>query len=347
MSQSRSRVVPLRTKEAIEAEAAAWLAILGREQLSRDDREKFLVWQAASQANKDAFEALSGLWDDLAVLKDLDDLAEATPKEVLHVPPRFSRRWFAGVAASLAVVTGIGAAAYSQLYADVSAATSFATLVGEQKTLTLEDGSIMQLNTDSRADVRFTPQTREIILVYGEAHFDVAKSQERPFVVKTSQGEVRATGTAFTVRTRGLEAFEVTVEEGSVAVAASLGSQPGSDTGAQAKPEAISLSAGQNAVIEEDGASIAVIKQSDLIRKLSWRQGLLAYSGETLAEVVDDVSRYTDIDIQISDPELSQRQIGGHFRVGDLEALFDALEMTFGLKVERAGPKTILLSAAS
>lgn len=347
MSQARSNIVPLRTKKAVEAEAAAWLTILGRETLSEADKQKFLAWRHANQQNKDAFEALSAFWGEMEVLKELDDIAQATPAEDAALMQPISRRKLAGLAASAALALCVGGTAYLLARNDGAIGKSYVTRVGEQKTIELADGSVMQLNTDSRAHVRYSRHLREIVLAHGEAHFDVAKAADRPFIVKTPRGDVRAVGTAFTVRTRGSEAFEVTVEEGRVAVAATVEDTSGPLSQEADSAPTLSLSAGQNAIIDKNRAAVAEIARSDLMRKLSWRQGLLAYSGETLAEVVADVSRYTDVDITISDPSLTQRQIGGYFRVGDLDALLDALEMTFGLKVQRLGPKKVTLSAAS
>ena len=80
-------------------------------------------------------------------------------------------------------------------------------------------------------------------------------------------------------------------------------------------------------------------------RKLAWRQGMLVFTGESLPSVVADVSRYTDVQIEIADPELNNLKVGGYFKVGEVEPMLEALEGSFGVRVERLDAKHVRLSA--
>ena len=90
---------------------------------------------------------------------------------------------------------------------------------------------------------------------------------------------------------------------------------------------------------------IKAIAQEELDRRQSWREGLLIFSGEPLEQVVDEISRYTTVSIEIVDPTVRSLQIGGRFKVGDLDNMFKALEANFGLKVTRLGYNRVLLAA--
>ena len=200
----------------------------------------------------------------------------------------------------------------------------------------------------------YSRTARIVRLTAGEAYFEVEKDARRPFLVHAADGVVEAVGTAFTVRLHGGDAVEVTVEEGRVAIASSLPSgkapegreDPPSVPAGQFAPLA-QLTAGQSAVFGERVEAIAHMDEPALKRKLSWRQGMLAYSGDPLASVVADISRYTDVVIEIDDPALGEKPVAGYFRAGEVEALLDSLELSFGLNVERVNDKLVRLSAAS
>jgi transmembrane sensor len=80
-------------------------------------------------------------------------------------------------------------------------------------------------------------------------------------------------------------------------------------------------------------------------RKLSWREGVLSFSGEPLEHVVEEVSRYTSITIVNSDPAIRDISIGGYFKAGETDAMFEALETSFGVRVNRVNDRLVYLAA--
>jgi transmembrane sensor len=195
--------------------------------------------------------------------------------------------------------------------------------------------------------VDFSAPKRNIRLLYGEAHFEVAKDKSRPFNVHAGGGIVRAVGTAFTVRLRKQDAVEVTVEEGRVALG---NSDPLDVSGASieslvALQPLAELTAGQSATFSKQVNTLTHLEASEIKRKLAWRQGLLAYSGDPLFSVVEDVSRYTDINIKIRDVALRNLSVAGYFRVGEVEAFLESLELTFGVNVEHIDERHVELSS--
>ena len=336
--RSDDNIVVLPRSDHIRAQAAAWLVALERDHVSDKDRADFKRWLRVSDRHREAFEELSMLWADLAILQDLEDVAEAAP-----APKRqfFSRRALVSTAA-LFFVVAVGVVFFHQgEWFGLSG--KYQTIVGEQQTVELADGSVIQLNTDSHVVIEFTRSRRVARLISGEAHFDVANNVRRPFSVLTAGGVVNAVGTAFAVRLHSDNSIHVTVEEGRVDIAALSTSSDEAAAPDGAVPLA-RLSAGQHAIFGAQVHEIARIAEPELKRRLSWRQGVLVYSGDPLAKVIADVSRYTDMTIEISAPELGGMPVAGYFRVGEVDALFEALELSFGLKVERIDDKHVRLS---
>lgn len=344
MSKTEDNIIALPSAEDIEAQAASWLTVMGREDVSSTDTTRFTLWLKKSERHRDAFRAVSALWDDLAILKELDDIAEAMVEvPQTEKPSLFTRRraTLSALAASLIMAIVGGAVFQFNHNQNLVEKAVFTTAVGEQRTIRLSDGSTVQMNTDSHMEVDFSRAERLVRLLRGEAYFEVAKNRERPFLVYAAKSVVRAVGTAFIVRLQPNDAVEVTVEEGRVALV-SL-----STPLVEAPLSIAELTAGQSAVFNEKVEHLAQILPAELSRKLAWRQGMLAYAGDPLADVIADISRYTDITIEIADPSLGTMPIGGYFRVGEIKALFDALEQTFGIEVDYVSKNHVRLAKSS
>lgn len=347
MSDLDGKVVTLPSVQQIESEAAAWLTVLGREHVSEEDRAEFTRWLRQSERHRTTFDGLRALWDDLGVLQELNDIGEAMSRAPVPKVPLLRRRGFIAAAASVILAIGIAGAFYVHDARRLVQTATFATAVGEQRSIELADGSSIQLNTSTAVQVLFSRSKRVVQLTRGEARFVVAKDRRRPFSVNAGRNEVTAVGTVFTVRRRDEGAVEVTVEEGTVALD-SLPA-PGSVTagGDNASPsQAPKLTAGQSTVFAERVETIRQLTEPELNRKLAWRQGVLVYSGEPLSEVIAEISRYTDIKIEITDPALASKPVAGYFPVTKIDGLLQSLELNFGIHVERVDARHVRLSSS-
>ena len=338
-------------KQSIEAEASAWIVQLDGAEPSAEDRKALQEWIGRSPAHREAFERLSSLWDDLNILTEL-----AVPRGA-DTHPR--RAWSIGwprLAAAIAVVVLVSVAALfgSRFQPDApgSMATTtpadapvrsgrFDTAIGQLQTVDLDDGSQAILNTDTEIIVDINPAGRDIYLVRGEALFDVAHDPGRDFRVHARGGFVKAVGTEFSVRLKEASNVVVIVSEGVVelaVVASGSAEQAATDTGA-AEPGPASplarVSAGQVAVFGSGLESLQSMPKDEISRQLSWRGGMLRFDGEPLSEVVAEISRYTTTRIVIASPALEDLRIGGYFKVGETDAMLEALESGFDVRVER------------
>ena len=241
----------------------------------------------------------------------------------------------------------------------------YITSIGEHSTHTLEDGSVLTLNSNSQVEVYYTLSKRVINLLTGEAHFDVVSDPNRPFEVYAGNRMIKAVGTAFSVY-RLENNIEVLVTEGNVDLAivqSTLLVKPKTfyknkvDFNQKLSPDSIentvtviaSLKAGQSVSIpiSSDSLDTPVVEyaQGDLVRKLSWLDGRLVFAGESLQEVVAEVSRHTPLIIEVMDPELKKLRIGGQVQAGETDALFDVLESGFGVEITRINKGHVQLNA--
>jgi transmembrane sensor len=341
------RVVDIREPNAIEAEASAWIVQLDGKPPSKEDIAALREWMSRSPRHLEAIRRLAGLWGQLDVLTELvEERAGAARAAAPRRRPAFAvGRWrLATAAVALFAVAAALVAVLGSPPREAAERSLHATAIGELKHIVLSDGSTVDINTDSIVEIDFGADERHVRLVRGEALFEVAHNPVRPFVVYAGRSAVRAVGTAFSVRIKA-EELEIRVTEGRVElvpdVAATAASSPG-----EPAPVFPTIGASQTVILANDVPRIETLDEAVLDRMLSWRDGMLAFEGEPLSQVVEEVSRYTPTRIEIQDPELRDLRIGGYFRVGETDALLEALETGFGVAITREGSDLVRLARA-
>jgi transmembrane sensor len=350
---SKGAVVNFTEQGSVDDQAAKWVARLDFDEPSQETLVAFRQWINQSPQHREAFESYVAVWERMNALsqlvppRELESRRRASNEE--HSKRHFSiwgRYSWSAIGTILVVAVVIVARSFTDPSAQI-----YSTAIGEQESVTLSDGSTVLLNTNSNIEVRYSDQRRVIRLTQGEAHFDVAKNPSLPFEVYAGQGLVRAVGTAFSVHLRK-DDVEVVVTEGVVEideVSESIGERTSaklqktkSSVGDQSAPPVNAqrdapsqIRAGNLATYDRYTAKhvlLAEIKKLD--EKLSWHQGMLVFEDEPLENVVAEVGRYTSTKILIPEHDVRQLKIGGQFRVGDTQAMFEALKISFNIQAE-------------
>jgi transmembrane sensor len=336
---------------SIQQQAREWLIRMdGDAPLSADEFAALRKWAARSPAHQAELQRIAMFWNRANVLTELavpmKRQGGADSPSSGWVPYGFGLRSL-GAAAMVCVAVGVAVWWFNP---GVTANGTYATAIGRQQTLSLEDGSTVQVNTDSQVEINYEEHLRKVRLLRGEAFFTVAPNSRRPFEVFAASGVVKAVGTAFAVSLQGSD-VRVTVAKGRVDVGADeAGVASAHGVTLQDLPLAhphASLKAGQTATFG-DGTAVNTheISAPELTRRLAWHEGYLVYSGQPLDEVVSEVNRYSAITLEIADPKLRTLSIGGRFKVGDLEAVCDVLQSNFGIRVDRVDDRHIQLRLA-
>ena len=322
--------------QSLEEEANAWIVRLEEGGASSATLAEFETWRKQSAQHEEAFERLSRFWGEVEAIEKLGDYAhsDAARDGMRHM--RMIRRvriacgaGLGAVAASLVAIVGVN------IY-DITFGVNrpfegaFQTARGEQETIALPDGSTVILNTQSALHVAYQRGNRTLRLERGEAFFEVASNRKRPFTVQTPQGDVTAVGTAFSIKLQA-EALGVTVSEGRVLL------------GAQPDAAAIEVFAGQAARIGNGVETVLQVSDGAINKALDWRDGVLTFEGETLETVISEISRYTDVNIEISDEGLKSVRIVAYYKIGGIERLFEALELMANVNVERVSASPVRL----
>jgi len=222
--------------------------------------------------------------------------------------------------------------------------TVFQTVVGEQSSFTLQDGSVLFLNTDSKVRVSWLPRERHIELVRGEARFKVAKDASRPFTVATKTAAVRAVGTVFNVRAEALTT-QVAVLEGRVEVTVTTTGEraagvqlPASGGSAAVQPHAlerVQLAAGERAAVT--GQGIETNSGPPIESVQAWTERRLVFRDQPLNTVIREFNRYRVNPLVLDDPALAALRISGVFDLNDPESLIAYLGTFETVQVDRHG----------
>lgn len=341
----KSKILAFPDTAAIDAEAAAWVARFDAGEVSAKDQAAFQEWLNRSALHRGAIAEYGNLWSEFDTLKQLTGGGDAGQALVAQDAPLLvrARPWLAACAA--VVIVGVGGMVFfrpqpqaplvqrAKVETPSPTGLFYESAVGAQKRITLADGTSVILNTNSRLDVNFSAGRRDVRLVRGEAYFDVVHDNTRPFTVYARNYVVRDIGTAFNVHLAKAGLVEVGVTKGSVEVKPANAALAVKGLGI--------LEAGQNIVLGEKVERAETVSSTDMGRKLAWRQGDLIYTGQPLKEVLADVSRYSDIKIELADPALEDLPVGGAFRTDQIGAIFAALENNFGVHAQWIDPQHV------
>lgn len=321
--------------QATEREASDWVARMNADDVTADDHARLEVWLRAHPCNAKAYAELTATWDELRKSGPLVRAVQfGQVMNAASAQPARARRRRAGALAATAAAIVLSAAWH--LYQH-QADTRFQTAIGEQVAVILPDGSSLNLNTNSRVDVDYSPASRVIHLKRGEAYFNVAHDAQRPFWVHAGDRWVRAVGTAFNVYLQPA-GVQVTVSEGTVKMVDAPGGQAPPSDASYAK-SAAAVSAGEQAHAQGKADVIRALNAQELNRSLAWRQRSLYFHDEPLGNVVNELMRYTPLKIDVIDAELRQLPVGGTFQTSPegAEALLKMLEDGFGAQIRRVG----------
>jgi len=299
----------------IDREAAGWLTKVEAGGLSATEQAALDAWLAADTRHFGAYLKAKAVLAHAERFKKLPQNIQAGQ----DVSTQSRRRVImaGSIAASLVALAVGGSFLWSSLREDV-----YATKLGEIRRIALVDGSVITLNTQSKAIVRYSPATRAVTLVQGEALFDVAKNKARAFVVEVNGIKVRAVGTSFSVRALVDRPLEVLVREGVVKMDL-------------AREKAVFLSANSRAVMSPDGAiAVEVLTPVKVAGDLAWKSGHIILQHRTLNFAAKEFSRYSKTMIVIEEPSVGDLTVTGIFASDDPVAFARAVALSLKLNVE-------------
>ena len=372
--------IPFPNIAAVEIRASRWVAAMDRG-LSDNEKETLEIWLQESPIHAETIVKMASIWDLMDVLSPISHLlpldtpleeiedklmstAGGNTQQAAKSAPRIRPEY--AMAACLMAIS-VAAAWFFDIGSNIDAGTlqtnavvrndpalssfsaRYITGAGDYSEIELPDGSELKLNTKSELLVEYSTNGRQVTLKSGEAFFTVTKNIDRPFRVVAGSSSVTAIGTAFNVEISVESDVQVLVTEGKVLVD-HINDPAFANTSGLATIEPslgetqTYLEIGQWITIDSSGehGPIARLTEDELDAPLAWQDGMILFEGESLAEAIGEINRYTSKTFHITDPSIESISVGGYFRANDTDQLLVMLERNFGIAAEHNGDQIAL-----
>lgn len=313
-----------KNKLAIDDEAVQWFVILRDEDATDDDRRGFDAWLLSSPEHDKAWRETERLWGGLALLGDKHAPEKSPTSPPRAVPQRYAtpirasaRRRFSWKAFPLVACLVLAAAIGWQM-TPAGIMADYRSGVGENQTVRLDDGSVIELATASAIDVKLNNDQRTVKLLTGEAFFTVARDPQRPFIVLAGDGQVKVLGTAFNVR----------IEDG-VTVAVTHNTVEVSAAGHSAD-----VTEGQ--LVHYSSVGVSSVATADLDTVQAWRSGQLVFKDTPLNQVIAELQRYRHGYIQLLSGDVGNLKVTAVFDARRPDAALETIAKSLNLSIYRA-----------
>ncbi len=305
--------------------AAAWLERRYHDDFTDEEQAALEDWLAQSSAHRVAYLRLEDAWQYADRLAALRSHSSEVPQPVRH-----TRAAIKTVAAAAIAVGLLGAGAVVFLSAPHERV--YATAIGGHQHLTLDDGSQIELNTDTVLRIASNAERRTVTLEKGEAYFQITHNAKRSFVVVADGRRLTDLGTKFLVR-KDAHRLRVAVFDGRV----------------QFEPESRSpnahaalLTTGDVLLTTQAAQSVQRKSAAALMKDLGWRHGVVTLDNTTLGDAAAEFNRYNNRKLVIADAQVARLRIVGTFQSDNLDAFTSVAQDIFGLRVEKHNTEIVI-----
>lgn len=327
-------------RQRARAEASVWIVRLHGAHRTPELEAGFRLWLQANPDNAAEFERVTAVWE------SAPHASIAGLPRVIHREHRSPARPRFAIAATLLLMVAGGAFLFYRMEQD----DEYVTAIGEQRTVPLDDGSRIALNSNSQVRIEFTADKRTVRLLHGEAFFEVAHNKDRPFVVIAGDNQVTAVGTAFEVRYEPYH-IEVTLVEGKVNVTSTVAALISPSTVSSSKTGWGKLSSSGYAMTAGERLRVAkgapaIIDAPPVEALTAWRRGEVMLDDTPLSDAVAEMNRYNKSPIVIDGSNTAALRVSGIYHTGDREGFAQTVAQLYGLIITREGGQIHLRSVA-
>lgn len=291
--------------------AARWYVDLRCDDSSEATREAHRRWLEGAPGHRQAWERL------IQLQERFDRVGPGIAHPTLN-SARVKRREVLKVLSLLLAAGGTGTLAWRTTSLP-SLVADQRTVTGESKSLHLEDGSRVQLNTATAMNIHYNQNVRELQLLSGEILVETARdAQARPFVVHTREGSIRALGTRFIVRSEEGQT-RVCVLEHAVEVRTTTNTSP------------VRVDAGQQLSFSQDevGSVESASPNAD-----AWTHGMLVINNWRLEALIGELQRYRPGHLGCH-PAVTELRISGAFYLSNIDSILENLSSTLPVRIRQ------------
>lgn len=306
----------------IDTEAVTWLVRLTSGDITTSELSAFERWRRADSRHEQALSEARRLWVNMGMPLENYYQPDTLPGTSVHQYQYGLRRFLRRQVVLPVALLLIFSMAMTQSWLS-RWQYDYYTSTGEQRMLSLDDGSRMWLDADSAADVRVSSGQRLVRLARGEAFFDVVHNSLQPFIVDAGMGEISVLGTAFGVQ-RDDDGMVVTVERGKV------------ELSRKDRPDMV-LEVDQQVRLRS-GADAEQITTVNARQVLSWHQGQLVFEAQPLATILATLKRYDKRIVVLNNDRLASVKLNAIIDIHHIDDWYDGLQKSLPVNISRVGP---------
>jgi len=316
-------VTAARQSSEVNDRAAEWVILQRRGALRPEQQQAFEAWLNSDRDHRIAYQRAEQFWISLQGLGQVAEPQMADARSYYRNLKSGPYQRYGSLAATVALVCAI--LWYTDIYSYINR-QEYTTGIGERQWVQLKDGSTLDINTNSHVAVHYSRGTREILLLRGEALFNVFHADNRPFVVLAKDVKIRDIGTRFDVRHLA-EEVTVAVLDGQVEVTPDSSGSP------------LLLSRGEGLSLNHSG-ELALPHNINPETYASWRKGELVFQDRPLGEILRELARYHTGVISVSTPGMMDTRVSGVFSTDDLPLTLRTIATALPAELTQTGPQS-------
>jgi len=342
------------SNQQIEEQARHWSVELSSGEADKTVLDSFKRWREADPRHEEAFQAVDKVWLGIAKMEHLRayvQLPEPPPTQASGIS-LFStfKLWFetnllkpmplAGFSCALLMFIGLVVLNPASKETIELTQQTFTTDHGVVESFALKDNTTVTLAPESRIQVSYSNNEREVTLQKGEVLFSVTHDPERPFVVVTGKTETTVLGTVFSVK-RSRESIYVGVKEGRVQVAAAKTPLTSKDDAAGDNQKILTRGQGVSATLAGLVAEVQAIDENAIG---AWKTGRLVFQDAMLKDIISDANRYYKGGrIIIASENIKSMKVSISFEANNIDQMLENLTQVLPLKLNRELEEAVVI----
>ncbi|GLR18349.1 FecR family protein [Portibacter lacus] len=297
---------------------------------TKEEWDTLESWKQESQTNLNELLEMQSIWNNSVDLKDYKQFDKKSAWDLIdnqldEAPVQKTKflnlKWAAGIAAAVTIIM-VSVFTFSSGVPD---GFNHISATGIIENVTLPDGSNIFMNKNSGLDYASNFNENRTIILDGEAYFDVARDESKPFEIETDHAQITVLGTSFNVEEHG-DYVDVYVTSGKVKVVS------GDEEVILTKNEMVTCSNGKISKLSRPGRNY-----------LSWKTGKLEFSETPLHKVVEDLTRHFNKKLTFASSSKAMNQpVVATFEGEDFESVLETLVLITGLKYHKEGQKYVI-----
>lgn len=300
-------------------------------------RSKFEQWLMASVAHQQAYADVAKVWASFDSPHELEKLADIADQDAFFQQSARSKKIKNAIAGAMAAVA-IGMAGllgFQTWHAQPVMQMVAQVEVGQVQSQRLEDGTLMTMNTGTDIEVTYYRDRRLVTLKRGEAIFEVARDESRPFIIDSGKAKITVLGTRFAVN-RLQKLVRVSVDHGTVRV------EP-QNVESATPSSALILHDGEVAEVKQD-ATKAVRSHNQASDAFAFEKGMVIFEEADLDEIAETLSRYRKLPLVAEQPVSGNVHISSMLKTDAIETFIHQMPEIAPVKIVATPTATLIKS---